>query len=73
MINADKQWWKQLPIPRIPLDPDYVYRSAKYIDRSYELFDKTFNITIDTSLPLNWFVEEFNRFIEKQNSKCKKN
>jgi len=71
--NPLHKYHKVPSIPRIPLNPDFVYRSAKYIDRSYELFDKTFNITIDTPLPLNWFVEEFNRFIEKQNSKCKKN
>jgi hypothetical protein len=26
-------------VAHVPLDPDYVYRSAKYVTRSYELFD----------------------------------
>jgi len=71
--NPLHKYHKVPSIPRIPLNPDYVYRSAKYVDRSYELFDKTFNITIDTPLPHGWFVEGFNKFLEKQNSEQEEN
>jgi hypothetical protein len=28
----------------MPPDPDYLYRTAKYVDKTFTLFDKTFNI-----------------------------
>lgn len=38
--------YHMVPIdPDEPLDPDYLYRAAKYVDKTYSLFDKTFNIS----------------------------
>jgi hypothetical protein len=47
-------------IPVLPLDPDYVYRSAKYVSRSYEEVDKAFSLARKRDLPLAWFVSEWN-------------
>lgn len=29
----------------MPLDPDYLYRAAKYVDKTFVLFESTFEIT----------------------------
>jgi len=50
-------------IAEVPLDPDYVYRSAKYVDRSYEVFDVKFNLDIDTEMPHDWYVKEFEKLL----------
>jgi hypothetical protein len=44
-------------IPQIPPDIDYVYRSSKYIDKSYRIFDQKFNINPETAMPQDWFIE----------------
>jgi hypothetical protein len=48
-----------------PTDLDYVYRSAKYVDRSFEAFDKKYNLDITTPLPHDWFVEEYKKLYKK--------
>jgi hypothetical protein len=52
-------------ILKIGSDPDYVYRSAKYVDRSFEAFDEKYKLEITTPMPHDWFVEEFNKLHEK--------
>jgi len=49
----------------VPSDPDYVYRSVKYVDRSFEAFDKKYNIPISTPMPHQWFVEQFEKINKK--------
>ncbi|HWR57357.1 MAG TPA: DUF5677 domain-containing protein [Thermodesulfovibrionales bacterium] len=49
-----------------PIDPDFVYRSAKYVSKSYVLFDETLKIKIDTPLPVDWFVDEFDKLHENE-------
>lgn len=44
-------------IPDIALDEDYVYRSSKYISKSFASFDKKFNLTIETKMPDDWYLE----------------
>lgn len=48
-----------------PIDPDFVYRSAKYVSKSFMLFDEVFNIKIETPLPIDWYIEEFNKMNDK--------
>jgi hypothetical protein len=52
-------------ILNLPSDPDYVYRSVKYVDRSFEAFDKKYNIPISTPMPHQWFVEQFEKINKK--------
>ena len=52
-------------IRQVTSDPDYVHRSAKYMNRSYASFDETFNISVETPMPLNWYIEEFDRLLEE--------
>ncbi|NCB85610.1 MAG: hypothetical protein EOM44_14135 [Bacteroidia bacterium] len=48
-----------------PTDPDYVYRSAKYVNRSFEAFDKKYQLDISTPMPQRWFLENFTKINEK--------
>jgi hypothetical protein len=50
------------------LSTDFVYRSAKYVDRSYGLFDKTFGISVSTPMPHEWFVREYEKRLGKDHS-----
>lgn len=45
-------------------DPDYVYRSAKYVSESYSIFDECYKLTIDTPLPQPWFEQEFQKLLD---------
>ncbi len=38
----------------VPLDPDYLYRSCKYVDKTYRLFEKHFEVSIKL-MPLDWW------------------
>lgn len=38
----------------VPLDPDYLYRSCKYVDKTYRLFEKHFGVSIKL-MPLDWW------------------
>lgn len=58
--NALHKYHRIPSMDDMPLDPDYVYRSAKYVSRSYELFDSVFGTTCDSELPVEWFVREMN-------------
>ena len=42
-------------IAALPSDPDYVYRSAKYVSRSFEALDRAFSLRPTTELPVAWF------------------
>lgn len=47
---------------RMPSDPDYVYRSAKYLNRSLHVFDQKYQLDIATPMPLKWLSEELADF-----------
>ncbi|MBU1121252.1 MAG: hypothetical protein KKF54_00945 [Candidatus Omnitrophica bacterium] len=64
--NPLHKYHKIPSVDRASLDPDYLYRSAKYVDKSFALVDKIFGLTIDTSMPLNWFIEEFDKLFEQK-------
>jgi len=40
------------------IDPDYVYRSSKYVTRSYKTYDAAFGLQCETELPQDFFVRE---------------
>jgi len=67
-LNPLHKYHKVPNIADAPIDPDFVYRSAKYIDRSYELFDSTFKIDVKTPLPHDWFVDEYNKLLDSRES-----
>jgi hypothetical protein len=31
-----------------PIDPDYLYRAAKYVNKTFVLFDSTFDVALDS-------------------------
>ncbi len=45
----------------VPPDPDFVYRSAKYLNLSYHAVDKKYSLTCDTALPLDFWLNEMAR------------
>lgn len=47
-------------IARVPLDPDFVYRSAKYVSRSFETVDQAFALAVRAEVPLRWLAEKLN-------------
>lgn len=62
--NPLHKYHKVPSITEFYLDPDYVYRSAKYIDKTFCRFDDEFNIKTDTPLPHDWFVKEYNKLFD---------
>lgn len=58
--NALHKYHRIPSMEDVPLDPDYVYRSAKYVSRSYEAFDSSFGVECETELPVKFFVREMN-------------
>lgn len=63
--NALHKYHRVPTIADVPMDPDYVYRSSKYVSRSYELFDLTFGVQCEFELPVDWFVREMNALSEE--------
>jgi hypothetical protein len=53
-------------IREVGIDPDYVYRSVKYIDRSYEIFDEKYKLKIETPSPHDWYVKEYKKYCDKE-------
>lgn len=50
--------WHVVPkIRRDPAHPDFMYRSAKYISITFELFDEKMGVDCGTPLPEQYFVE----------------
>jgi hypothetical protein len=39
----------------VPNDVDFMYRSAKYVSQTYELFDSKLEITSPVPLPIDFF------------------
>lgn len=59
-------------IAEVPLDPDFVYRSAKYVSRSYESVDRAFSLQIGAPDPVEWLVTELNALSRRRRSERKK-
>jgi len=64
--NPLHKYHKVPSVERAPLDPDYLYRSAKYVQKSFALVDQKFGLTIETPMPRDWFVEEFDKLLENK-------
>ena len=44
--------WHLVPkVKRAPADIDFMYRSAKYVSLSYEIFDEKMGVNCDVPLP----------------------
>ena len=65
--NPLHKYHKVPTIRKVPTEPDFVYRSAKYIDRSYEAIDQKYNLDIETMMPFDYFVEEFDKLHTGEN------
>lgn len=45
-------------IPEIGLDPDYLYRSAKYVSRTYDLLSEKLDLRCNVQLPVDYFIDQ---------------
>jgi hypothetical protein len=43
-------------IRKAPFEPDFMYRSAKYLTLSYTLFDSKMHVTSNVPLPMDFFI-----------------
>lgn len=50
-----------------PLDLDFVYRSAKYLNRSYEAVDSKYGMKLEAKMPLEYFTDELDKLHESEN------
>jgi hypothetical protein len=42
-------------IPDLKIDPDYLYRSSKYVSRTYDLVSEKLGVSCDVPLPIDYF------------------
>lgn len=63
--NPLHKYHKVPTIADAPLDFDFLYRSTKYLDRSFRLFDKVFSVKVETPMPLDWLMEKFEHFLRE--------
>lgn len=71
VVPCDNPLHKNHRIPLIwspPLDPDYLYRSAKYISRTFHLLDEKLGLECEDKLPVEYFVDHFPRESEGEES-----
>lgn len=45
-------------IPDMGIEPDYLYRSAKYVSRTYDLLTQKLSLQCDVALPMNYFIDK---------------
>jgi hypothetical protein len=55
--NPMHKWHVVPKIRRAPTDPDFMYRSAKYLSMTYVLFDEKMGIKCDIPLPEQYFID----------------
>lgn len=48
----------------LPVDPDYLYRAAKYLDKSFRLFDRKTGMSVEIQSSLKQLVESLNELNE---------
>ena len=58
--------YHRVPVdPDLPIDPDYLYRAAKYLDKSFRLFDRKSGVSVDVESSLKTLVESLNELNEQ--------
>lgn len=61
MVHCENPLHKNHRIPVMPdlkIDPDYLYRSAKYVSRTYDLLSEKLNLQCDVPLPVAFFIDK---------------
>lgn len=51
----------------LPLDEDYVFKSSKYLSKSFAVFDKKFDLSFESLLPIDWYLENIEHVYENLN------
>jgi len=59
--NPLHRYHKVPTIAEAPLDLDFVYRSAKYVSRSYKAVDEKFGLSYTTPYPVTWLSDEMSK------------
>jgi Family of unknown function (DUF5677) len=52
--------------PDLEIDPDYLYRAAKYVEKTFKLFDRAFSVVCEVPSALESLVESLNTFGSKE-------
>jgi len=65
--NPLHKYHKVPAIHDVPLSEDYVFRSSKYLSKSFEAFDKKFELSIDIQLPIDWYLENIETVYDEDN------
>jgi hypothetical protein len=58
-------------VSEAPWHPDFMYRSAKYLTQTFELFDEKMQISCDVSLPIDFFLKHEFFFEQDHNTSSK--
>lgn len=64
--------YHRIPIdPDLGIEPDYLYRAAKYVQKGFDLFDEKTGVSVDSTSALRLLVAELNDFKQsiRQNEK----
>jgi hypothetical protein len=72
LVRCQNPLHKDHLVPKIisiPLDDDYVFKSSKYLSKSFSVVDNKFSIKIADKLPVDWYEEEYNDIVEELNRK----
>lgn len=55
--------YHKVPVdPDLDIDPDYLYRAAKYVGKAFRLFDTTFGVQCDLPSALDWLMSALDEF-----------
>ena len=54
--------------PETWVDPDYLYRAAKYVDKSFKLFDEKTAVAVSAPSAFGTLVEALKEFYEEGRS-----
>ena len=65
--NPLHKYHKVPAIRNVPLSEDYVFRSSKYLSKSFEVLDKKFEFSIDMPLPVDWYLENIEKVYDEDN------
>jgi hypothetical protein len=65
--------YHQFPVDTVvSIDPDYLYRAAKYLDKTFNTFDNKFNLNIEVQSSLAILINMLNKLQDSENESIEK-
>lgn len=60
--------YHQVPVDTVfSIDPDYLYRAAKYLDKTFNAFDENFGLSVDVPSSFSVLISILNKLQESEN------